>query len=80
MALEQAWRASVALIATLSSTGALLVILVVGCIVGCLFRRQRQRYRELESEFERARALHLTDTISSLDRVSTSKEEEDERL
>ena len=80
MALEQAWRASVALIATLSSTGALLVILVVGCIVGCLFRRQRQRYRELESEFERARARHLTDTISSLDRVSTSKEKEDERL
>jgi hypothetical protein len=80
VALNQAWRASIALIASLSSTGALLVMLVVGCVVCCLFGRQRQRYRELESEVKRMRAQHLADTITSLDRVSTSKEEGDEGL
>ena len=79
IALEKAWRASVALVAALSSSGVLLVGLVAFCIVGCMFRRQRQTYRELESEFARARARHLTDTISSLDRVSTTKQD-DERL
>jgi len=80
VALEHAWRASIELIASLSSTGALLVFFIVGCIVCCLFRRQRQRYCELESEFKRVRAQHLADTISPLDRVSSTKEEGGEGL
>lgn len=56
------------------------MMLVVGCVVCCLFGRQRQRYRELDSEIKRMRAQHLTDTITSLDRVSTSKEVGDEGL
>ena len=76
-ALEKVWRASVALIAALGSTGVLLVILAVCCIVFCLFRRQRLRYLELESEFKRERARHLADTISldRVDHVSSSREE-----
>jgi len=77
---EEAWHASVALIAHCRVPGALLVMLVVGCVVCCLFGRQRQRYRELDSEIKRMRAQHLTDTITSLDRVSTSKEVGDEGL